>query len=204
MSHEIRPLRDADCGAVATIDAAARVGSFLPRLGVPFLTTLYRALLRTGATSSFVCEDSARILGFVVGCRDTRTAFRRALVRAVVPLGLKAALRCVTEPALIPLVLQTLTYPRQAKTDGAELLVISVDPKHHGGGVGKALVAALNRAFAADGITRYHVTVRAVLDNSNAFYRRLQFRPDGEVRMYGEVWNRYEYRLAPEWVSERR
>ncbi len=204
MSHAVRPLRDGDCGAVAAIDAAARVGSFLPRLGVPFLTTLYRALLRTGGTSSFVCEENGRILGFVVGCRDTRTAFRRALVRAAVPLGLRAALRCATEPALIPLVLQTFSYPRQAQAAGAELLVISVDPKHHGGGVGKALVAALNRAFAAEGITGYHVTVRAVLDDSNAFYRRLQFRPAGELRMYGEIWNRYEYRLTPERVSDRR
>jgi ribosomal protein S18 acetylase RimI-like enzyme len=183
---------------VAAIDAAARAGAVLPRLGVPFLTTLYRALLRTGDAVGFVSEEATHIRGFIVGCRDTPMALRRAMARGLLPLAVKAAARCVAEPSLIPLLFQTLAYPRQSAGGGPELLVISVDPAHHRHGVGKALVEELNRAFIAQGIARYHVTVKASLDDTNAFYRRLRFLPAGEVRMYGEIWNRYEYRLSAE------
>jgi ribosomal protein S18 acetylase RimI-like enzyme len=193
----VRPLREADCSRIAEIDLAARgEAATLAPLGVPFFKTLYRAFLRSGQFSAFVYEDAHDILGFVLGCTDTRRALRRVVMKAFVPLAIRAGIRCLTRPALIPKVLVTFCYPRLTQPSGPELLVISVDPASQARGVGTALVGVLNKAFRAQGISSYQVTVKQSLEQANRFYRRLEFRLVDQFVFYGEPWNTYEYYLS--------
>lgn len=191
-----RPLQEADCRRVAEIDLAARAeAATLAPLGVLFFTTLYRAFVRSGEFSAFVCEDAHDIMGFTLGCTNTRRALTRAVVRGFVPLALRAGIRCVMHPALIPKLLVTFRYPWQRQASGAELLVIAVDPACQARGVGTALAGTLNEAFRAQGISSYQVTVKQSLEGTNRFYRGLGFRLVDQFLFYGEPWNTYEYHL---------
>jgi ribosomal protein S18 acetylase RimI-like enzyme len=192
----VTTLREKHLGRVAHLHAAALAGDFLPSLGEPFLRAFYRAGLSQGLVSGYVWTEGGQPAGFVACSRDTSTLFRRILRTAAFKLaraGLPAMLR---RPRLFLKAAETFLYPRREGAGGAaaipaELLVIAVDERLRGRGVGEALVRALESDFCQAGITTYKVTVLQANAGANRFYQRLGFHLAGNFRLYGKDWNIY-------------
>ncbi len=66
----------------------------------------------------------------------------------------------------------------------AALGMLAVWPDRQGGGTGRALVAAAERAAAADGATVMEMTVIAQRDELIAWYERQGYRRTGETRPF--------------------
>jgi ribosomal protein S18 acetylase RimI-like enzyme len=190
-SIHVRPLRAADCASIGDLDVTARTAASLGFLGAGFFATLYRALVEGPHAVGFVAEAHGRRVGFVLGTTRTRLALRDALHRRFVALGMRALAALARRPARVGDVLAALRYPGRAEADAAELLVIAVAPDWQGRGVGRALAGALDTAFRARGITRYHVTAKARVPGGEAFYTGLGFREVSRFELFGEPWTVY-------------
>ena len=78
MPERVELLAPRHAAQVAAIDVVARAGDFLPSLGVEFLTSLYTGMLDgEGSWGHGVVSQSGEVLGFIVGCLDTKAVFRR-------------------------------------------------------------------------------------------------------------------------------
>lgn len=67
----------------------------------------------------------------------------------------------------------------------ATLLLLFVDSRVRRRGVGHQLLVKLNHAFAAEGVTRYRVSVRTTLAEARAFYLAEGFEPEQELTVLG-------------------
>jgi ribosomal protein S18 acetylase RimI-like enzyme len=192
----IVPMRRSHAGAVACIHAQALAGDFLPSLGINFLRVFYEGALDQGAGFGFVdLEEKPR--GFVFGSADTRALFKRVMLSRMLALGLAALPALLRRPLLLRNVAETFLYPSKEgqSPHQAELVVIGVDTESRGRGIGQALVAELNRAFRAQGIVAYKVTVLRSNPRANRFYQRLGFQLSFEFTLYGKKWNLYTNQL---------
>ena len=164
---EIRTGTDADAGAAAALHASEISEGFLPSLGRPFLTRLYRRIVRSPGSFLLIAHDGESIVGFVAGSEQVRDLYRSFLLRD----GAVATLAALPQLARSwRHVLETLRYPAGAGDDGArdlpsaELLAIAVAPAARGSGAGRQLVAALTSEFERRGVGG----VRVVVGDDNA------------------------------------
>ncbi len=195
---EIRSLALEDAPRVAAIHATALAGDFLPSLGVGFLTELYRGILGMKLGFGFVAETDGQVTAFVLGSDDTSALFRKVMLARAVPLGLRLAPALMRRPSLLRHVVETFTYPEQegAVPVKAELVVIAVDSRVRGAGIGAALCAALDASFRERGVSQYKVTVNQSNEGANRFYLRHGFALAYSFRLYGRGWNLYTRTLS--------
>lgn len=179
----IREARRADAPALARLHAARISEGFLPRLGVPFLTRLYRRMLRApGCAVVVLAEDggetdgtgeSGDVLGFAAATEDVGRLYREFLLRDGVLAGLRAAPRIVRS---LRRVVETLRYPASTgPLPDAEILAVAVHERAEGRGHGRRLVARVTEALAGRGVTAVKVVAGA--DNAAALrmYERAGF-----------------------------
>ncbi len=164
---EIRTATEADAGAAAALHASEISEGFLPSLGRPFLTRLYRRIVRSPESFLLVAHDGESIVGFVAGTERVRDLYRSFLLRD----GALATLAALPRVARSwRRVLETLRYPSGPGDDGAlrlpsaELLAIAVAPVARGHGAGRQLVTALTSEFERRGVA----AVRVVVGDDNA------------------------------------
>jgi ribosomal protein S18 acetylase RimI-like enzyme len=172
--------------------------STITAFGEPFLYELYRALLEEGNGFVVIAHEDTRLLGFILGCSDS------SRMLSVVPrrwhrfLPIMAPVM-LTRPQLWPRMVQTLFYTRKEGVDvAAELVVIAVIGELRGGGIGKKMLAVLERELAARSIERFKVTVHQAMEASNRFYTQNGFELASTFDMYGVPWNLYVKRVIPE------
>jgi len=189
----VQPLTIGHARRIAEIHAQALAGDFLPSLGVPFLTELYRAILGLRLGFGFVTGVDDWITGFVIASEDTSTLFRKVMLRRAVPLGLHMLPAVVRRPTLLRNIIETFTYPEQegGVPIPAELVVIAVDASRRGHGEGAQLCAALDAEFRRRGITCYKVTVNQGNEGANRFYTRHGFELAYSFTLYKRSWNLY-------------
>ena len=145
----IRTGKNDDAGAAACLHAVRIGDGFLSFLGPPFLTRLYRRIVRTPASFLLIADASGDVVGFVAGSTDVGGLYRSFLIRDGVAAGLAAAPRLVRGWRRV---LETLRHGSGVGAGsgrGTELLALAVDPAHEGRGVGKALVGADNAGAIA-------------------------------------------------------
>jgi ribosomal protein S18 acetylase RimI-like enzyme len=192
-----RTLSSGDAAALAAIHSDALADDFLPSLGLPFLETLYRALLAQPQVVAFGFEENGDLDGFVLGCERTDRLFRSALATHAAPMALHVAAAVCRRPVLALRVLETFVYPSKEALPSvpAELVVFAIKSSTRGLGNGRQLVSMLNAAFAGREIKAYKIGVNQSNDRANRFYQGLGCVRVASFRMYGRGWNLYRYDL---------
>lgn len=199
----IVPMQRSHAGEIARIHAQALSGDFLPSLGVRFLRVFYEGALDQGVGFGFVHQDDRSSQedlgprGFVFGSANTRALFKRVMLSRMLALSFAAMPAVLRHPLLLRNVAETFLYPgKEGQTPHqAELVVIGVDAALRGQRIGEALVGELNRAFRAQGVQAYKVTVLQSNQGANRFYQRLGFQFSFEFTLYHKKWNLYTYEL---------
>ena len=119
-----------DAAAAAALHAGQISEGFLTILGQPFLTRLYRRVVRTPGSFLLVVDDGTVTAGFLAGSTDVSGLYRSFLVHD----GVMAALACGSRLFRSwRHVLETLRHGTGTSAGaGAELLAVAVDPAVRG------------------------------------------------------------------------
>jgi ribosomal protein S18 acetylase RimI-like enzyme len=202
MAWSIAPLRPEHAAAAAELHRQGQPGTFLTRLGAPFLTALYAQMAQSPVCVGVVAlKDAGQPIGVAVGSTDTHAVFKEMILRRGLHLVWPVTGAVLRDPGLIRGVLQTLLYPEQAGggeagDDVGELLYIGIAPQLRGQGVGQALYAALVEGMRARGIRRLGLVVEASNAGARRFYERNGYGAQRELTMYGRPILWYEVFLA--------
>lgn len=193
---------------IAKLHKQAITEGFLPRLGLGFLTSLYRFLIKTEIV--IVYEEDGELLGFVSGAVSSKGMMHRFLYSS--PGGiLKVMLALVKKPTLIGSLLETYRAPTLTEPGilsgsvtildpsalkkaipETELLSMSVSPLAQKNGIGKALLNGLEEELIKHHITSYKVIAGDKLIETNQFYKRNGFVLVKQITIHGnEVSNVY-------------
>lgn len=190
----IKPLTYANIDEIAKIHLKALEGDFLPSLGINFLKTFYEGVLGKRGVYGFGVFEGDKLWGFVIGTKDSRKFFPEVFRSRFLKLSVLVFVQLLKKPNLIKKIVETFSYTSKAKGSKAELVVIAVDKRFQGKGSGKILVQALEKAFKADGIRKYKLTVHAD-KKSVGFYEHLKFTRTSSFNLYDKMWYVYEKHL---------
>jgi len=180
----VRAMSMEDIGAVIRLQIAFLQGSLVTELGASFLDQFHRASLQHPSMRAFVAVDSrSTVVGFVQASCDVH-----AFNQHVKPRVMGALARALAAPArwrLIPHFAHVLTDREPQPPMPAELLLLVVDASARRQQIGRALVTALEGAFAAERVSCYRVAVRSHLTVARAFYLATGFQPEQELSVLG-------------------
>lgn len=182
-SAEVRPMQPTDIEQVVALQTAFLEGSLVTDLGSRFLRSFYRAALRQSHTRAFVAVDGRSIVGLAVGTVDVARFNAHVRPRILAPMF--AAILAPHRWAIAAALLRMPFEPAPQPPIPAELLVLVVDSRRRQHGIGRALLAALERAFHEACVEIYRVAVRSHLAVARAFYRALGFEFEQELPVLG-------------------
>jgi glycosyltransferase involved in cell wall biosynthesis/ribosomal protein S18 acetylase RimI-like enzyme len=192
----VRRARRADAEAMARIHREALPTAFLPSLGLPFLTRLYRALAQDRDGVALVAEKGHGVVGFATGVTSVKGFYRRFFLRHGVPAAVSIVPQVLKRPGILAHALETARYPEGV--DGlpeSELLSIAVRPDSASKGAGRMLAEGILGGLARRGAERVKVVVAVENEGANRFYERLGFRLATQIRVHkDEVSNVWVYR----------
>ena len=182
----LRPYAAADRAAVrelccATAYGEAGLGSFFPDREL-FADLMTRYYLEWEPASAWVAEAGGRVVGYLLGCRDTRRQ-RRVQVARVVPAALAGFVRRggLARMATWRLVGVNLRLPRRGERFAEELypahLHLGLDAEHRGMDLGHRLVEAFLGQLREAGEPGVHAVVLAENAGGRHFFEQLEFRP---------------------------
>jgi ribosomal protein S18 acetylase RimI-like enzyme len=202
--RNIRAMRYLDAERVAQLHHAAMGNSLWARLGLPFLTELYRGMVDNPLFFGFVYEEAGRVRGFIAGSSDAEAMMGQLFKRRFLTLGAAASLGVLRRPGVLRKLAQTARY-FQASDDSdlvvpAESLFCSFEPELRGKRVSGHINKVLFDELLARGET--HVKITTETDNTGA-NRQLTswgFERRGEFDFYGKRMVRYVLDLT---ASER-
>jgi GNAT superfamily N-acetyltransferase len=181
----VRPMTSADIAAVVALQMAFLDGSIVTRLGPGFLAVFYETALGHPSSRAFVAvEPDGAIGGFALASLEV-AAFNRHIKRRV----LGPLVQALLTPRGLPLIwrfARSLVESEPEPPMPAELLLLTVDARHRRRGIGQRLLAAIEQAFAQEGVTRYRVAVRSQLAVARAFYLATGFEPEQELLVLGQ------------------
>ena len=181
----VREMTAADIAAVVQLQLAFLDGSIVTQLGTRFLTAFHQAALSHPSSRAFVAAEPDGVLaGFALASLDVagfnghvkRRVFAALVQALLTPRGLKLIWR------FAQLLIESEPEPYMP----AELLLLTVDPRYRRRGIGQKLLAAIEQAFARDGVSRYRVAVRSQLAVARAFYLATGFEPEQELLVLGQ------------------
>lgn len=193
----IRQVHSHDIKEICNIDIENRAYDFLPSLGIKFLSLLYKEIIQIESDLSFVFIKDNKIVGFVIGVSHSSQIFKKVAIEYFFSFVKYMLLKLFKNPLIIKNFLETIFYPMKeskANTD-AELLVIGVNKKYQGFGIGSKLISSLNETFIKKSVTTYKVTVYKDNILANNFYIKNNFVFNTSFKMYGKEWNIYTYNI---------
>jgi ribosomal protein S18 acetylase RimI-like enzyme len=188
----IRLASASDARVLARMHASSMPDAFLPSLGEPFLTQLYRSLTSQPGAVTIVAENRAGIVGFAAGTRSVSDAYRRFARGHAARAAVAAGPRLV-RPSVFRRAWETVTYAlRTGDLPQAEVLSIAVDRDARGKGLGRHLSRQLLGELAAIGVDEVKVVVDAANHPANALYASVGFRRIGRLEVHrgtsSNVW----------------
>ena len=192
---KIFALTQADAPHIAHLHAQALAGDFLPSLGKRFLTLCYANVLTKPDIYGSIAKDHDVPVGFVLGTKSMRHFMKLALSSRKVQMATLLLGQILRRPRITKKVLETLFYTKKEVGPEAELVVVAVDEKLRGRGVGRKLVEKLEKDFMRQGVNHYKLTVHADKP-AVLFYERLGFVRLATFWMYGKMWYVYEKRIV--------
>ena len=194
----IRPMQFRDADDVARLHHAAMGESLWARLGVPFLSALYRGLVDVPSFLGFVYVEDGEIRGFIAGSLDTGAMYREVLRRRGTFLAPFAALGLLRSPSVALRLWETGRYGQASGADDVpgESLFCSFVPHLRG----KRVSGHINKVLFDELFARGHAQVKVTTEVSNEGANR-QLRSWGFVerqtfRFYGKDMVTYVLDLA--------
>ncbi len=192
----IRPMQARDAPAVAALHHAAMGTSLWARVGLRFLTALYRALVDSEGFLAFVYVEpdatgTTQVQGFIAGSTDTDRMLRQTFRRAWFLLG-PAALPGALKPGVLRHLLQTARYADTSAVAlpagcTAESLFCSFAPALRG----KRIAGHINKVLFDELASRGHRWVKITTERDNGpALRQLRswgFEERGDFVFYGKA-----------------
>ncbi|MEL6348320.1 MAG: hypothetical protein AAFV53_34740 [Myxococcota bacterium] len=184
---QIRPMMNIDADAVARLHHAAMGNSLWAKLGLPFLKTLYRALVVNDRFLGFVYVDERNIpRGFIAGSTDARAMMREVFEQSYLVLGMNAFPRAL-RPAILLRLLQTPRYFRASHPGDeipAESLFCSFEPELRGKRISGHINKVLFDELLARGHDQVKITTEATNQGANRQLQSWGFEERGRFRFY--------------------
>ena len=182
----IRPMSRADVPAVIALQRAFLRGSIVTELGDCFLTRFYSAALGHSATRAFVAQERD-IVGFAMATINVNVFNRFVKPRVFWALG--RALLSSRGLTLAPRFMRSIVERGPEPEIPAELLLLAlaVDERMRRQGVGRRLLAAVEKAFAREGLAVYRLAVRTHLDDARRFHVAVGFGAEQEMSVLGKA-----------------
>ncbi len=178
---------------MARVHAAAITEGFLSKLGIRFLTSLYKGIQLDGRSHVWIAGRDGEIVGFCAYTPEVSAMYRSVLRRRFLRLAFASLPRSLN-PLVLKEVLDTYRYPakQQAKAlPRAEILSIAVDAGGRGTGTGRRLLEEAIRQAAGDGEAEVKVLVGTNLAAANRFYIACGFEKRAEIIQHGHTLNAY-------------
>jgi ribosomal protein S18 acetylase RimI-like enzyme len=194
----IRRARTDEARELARFHIDAHPNAFMPRLGVRFMTRLYRAFIAYPQGVAYVGEHEGRIIGYSTGV-TSMARFYKDFVRHH---GLPAAASTVPtifRPSVLKRVWQTFRYPEEVPETlpDAEFTTLAVDPSIRSRGLGGRLSDAVLDGLADLGVTEVRGTVHHTNAPMNRMMQRVGFREVGEMTLHEGHSILYVIRVGP-------
>lgn len=186
----IRPMQARDAPRVAALHQAAMGNSLWARLGVRFLTVLYRTLVDSDRFLAFVYDDG-EVRGFIAGSTDPDAMMRDTFRRAWFLLG-PAALPHVLRPGVLRRLAETARYAEKSNAVRlpapvpAESLFCSFAPELRGTRVSGHINKVLFDELLARGHRFVKITTEVENEGANRQLRSWGFADCGRFRFYGK------------------
>jgi ribosomal protein S18 acetylase RimI-like enzyme len=184
---------------IASLHRQTLTGSFLAKLGIEFLESLYAFLVKTELVIVYTEEEVVK--GFVSFSDNSSGMMKRFLFTCPVCVFRLLGI-LVSSPSILKRFIETFSAPLKSKTSksaegniilpDAELLSISVDPACQQSGIGSQLLKALEEELLKKKIQKYKVIAGVSLEGANKFYLRNGFMFVSQVMIHGsELSNIY-------------
>lgn len=195
---ELAPFRPAHARAAAEIHAEGQPGTFLTRLGLDFLTTLYAAMAESPWAFGSVVLDGEAIAGVGVVALDTRQLFREVKRRRWHRLSWCVLRRVMRDPSLLGDILGALRYPTKvdAPPGEAEILFLGLRRAYMRQGIAPPLIVHLLNETHRRGcpsatatIDRRNRAIRWTIANLPGVY------VDHEIELHGKTMLVYRTQL---------
>ena len=206
-NNRVERARLADAEAIARLHRETITEGFLSKLGVGFLSSLYRYIIRREKV--FVYRENDRVLGFVSFSEDVKGMIRRFAMRSptsIVRIGFILLKRPYLLFPMMETVRATLvSFFRNGKRMGekakgrkgekagflpeSELLSLAVNPEVQGAGIGSELLVNLENYLRGAKVYHYKVIVGQSLVSANAFYVKHGFEFSQEIKIHGRSWS---------------
>lgn len=174
--------------------------SFLRKLGLPFLTSMYRFFIQHELV--YVYLEEGQVKGFISASLSTEKVMRRFVTGS--PTGIFHMMRAVfKQPSLLKSIYETYSSSHTTHSSpmialpSVELLSIVVSNEVRQGGVGSQLLAALEGELKHLDVKLYKVVAGDKLLGANRFYMKNGFEKVAQVTIHGdEVSNVYVKQLG--------
>ncbi len=194
----IRPIQYRDAARVAELHEAAMGTSLWARLGRPFLTEIYKALVDSPFFIGFVFIEDGEIGGFIAGSINTSEMYRDVLRRRsmfVAPVALAGLAR---SPRVAGQLLETFRYFSVSGASGvsAESLFCSFVPGLRGKRVSGHINKVLFDELLARGESSVKVTTEVANEGANRQLLSWGFEDRGRFRFYGKDMVTYVLNLT--------
>lgn len=184
------PARPGDYHDLARLHAAEIREGFLTSLGLPVLEKLYRAIHRAPHAFILVAREGDTMVGFLCASTDTRQVYRRVLLTAW-PHLLPALFRRLLSWSTVRRCWETLRYPNRTPPvpdlPDAEILNFCVIAERQGCGVGRALFAAMEKAYRTRGVRRIRIVTGARQLSAIRFYEKIGARRVAKIEVHTAV-----------------
>lgn len=192
--------RTMDAEAIARLHQETITEGFLSKLGIGFLSSLYRFIIRREKV--FVYLEDDRVLGFVAFSEDAKGMIRRFATRSPASI-IRIGFILLRRPYFLFPMMETMratlvSFFRNGKRlngkrsdvlPESELLSLAVDPDRQGDGIGTELLVNLENYLRGAKVYHYKVIVGKSLVSANAFYKKHGFEFSQEIKIHGKSWS---------------
>ncbi len=197
----IRPMTVGDCEAVSRLHHAAMGRSLWAQLGLYFLRTLYRELLRSPSFLAYVYEDDGQVGGFIAGSTDSHHLFREVLLRSWFRLVPAVLLGILRRPQVIAHLLTTATYFKRSDRDRSESiptesLFCSFRPDLRGKRISGHINKVLFEELLRRGCHKVKITTETDNPSSNRQLKSWGFQQVHQFSFYGKDMVTYMLELT--------
>jgi len=157
---------------------------FVSSLGVPFLTKLYKAIIKSKDAFCIVAEIDKQINGFIAGAVNINKFYWHFSKKYFLKAGLSFFSK-VLKPHNIKKIFETLFYPRKRiDLPKAELITIVVKKEFQNQGLEEALFKNFVREMKKRGARSFKSTISETFKSTIEFYEKMGLKFHRSVEIH--------------------
>ncbi|RJR30260.1 GNAT family N-acetyltransferase [Candidatus Microgenomates bacterium] len=191
----IKTLTAKDAQQSALLHKQGMPNDFLPSFGILFLTLLHQELISNPRVIALGEFNQDRLIGILIATTNTSNTMRQIYLKNAFKFIFFVLKSLMQAPKKMSYLFQTLWYHNPTNIN-AEILILTIDKKHRGKGIGSKLFRKLTQEYRARNISIASVGTRKDNVIANAFYQKMGGSLESTYNIYDRVWNVYQYRLA--------